>query len=129
MAGQRPRIHWVVANIGGTPGRIVESNATIKISGPTIFEPVPEYDTDTMSMGAPSINPGTFVEFTKCHDEELRDCQTDAMALLQSHSYLIGYIRYEDDAGVLRYMAFCRRYNRMRRRFEMVDDPNYEYGD
>jgi hypothetical protein len=127
--GRPLKIEWIVANIGGTPGTITESNATVKLSGPKILEPIPEYSDEKTSMGSLTVEPGTGVPLAQFDSESLREWQDDAHAAGQAFVYFIGYIQYADGIGVRRYMAFCRRYNRQTRRFEVVDDPNYEYGD
>ena len=55
--------------------------------------------------------------------------QFDAITTGNGKLFLIGYVVYEDDAGVRRHMAFGREYDRTSRRFRIIDDPNYEYGD
>lgn len=127
--GRPLKVEWIVANIGGTPGTITESNATIRISGPRILEPIPEWSNETDSMGNVRVLPGAGLTFIKFSDQDLVEWEDDAQSVLQAFTYFMGYIQYRDEIGILRFMAFCRRYNRQTRRFDIVDDPNYEYGD
>jgi hypothetical protein len=39
----------------------------------------------------------------------------------------MGWIRFEDQRGVIREMGFCRRWDASERRFVIVDNPDYEY--
>jgi hypothetical protein len=41
--------------------------------------------------------------------------------------WLMGDILYRDTNAIVHRMAFCRRYNPDTKRFEIEDDPDYEY--
>ena len=43
--------------------------------------------------------------------------------------YVLGWVEYADDAGAIRMMGFCRKYNFLTERFERYADPDYEYDD
>jgi hypothetical protein len=43
--------------------------------------------------------------------------------------YLIGDITFDDENGVSRRIGFCRRYDSRNKRFDIWNDPNYEYAD
>jgi hypothetical protein len=55
--GKPLKVQWIVANIGGTPGKIIDSNCTILIRGAKILEPIPEYDGQN-AMGSVTVEPG-----------------------------------------------------------------------
>ena len=46
---------------------------------------------------------------------------------VKENFFLIGWIEYLDEAGQARKAGFCRRYNFHTQRFEIEEDPDYEY--
>lgn len=43
--------------------------------------------------------------------------------------YVMGWVEYKDGLGVTRRATFCRRYEAFSRRFQSIDDADYEHGD
>jgi hypothetical protein len=43
--------------------------------------------------------------------------------------FLFGYVRYRDKAGTVREMGFGRKFNPTTDRFDLLNDPEVEYGD
>jgi hypothetical protein len=122
-------IQFIVANIGVSPGTIVESNATIFISRQGVLPAIPQYSMETNSMGHPTIHPGpgfpekamTLMPVTHLDYDRVFGGQSGRL-------YLIGYIVYDGEAG-RQHMAFGREYHLGTQRFGPVADPNYEYGE
>jgi hypothetical protein len=122
-------IQFVVANIGVSPGDIIESNATIFVLRQGTLPAIPEYSEDINSMGMSTIEPGpgqpvkAFTVMPLTHLDYDRVFDADRGRL-----YLIGYIAYDGESG-RQHMAFGREYDNATKRFQVVDDPNYEYGE
>lgn len=47
----------------------------------------------------------------------------------RSDLVVVGRLAFSDDNGVTRYLGFCRRYDAAKQRFEVMDEPDYEYAD
>jgi hypothetical protein len=132
------QIKYVVANTGGTPAHVTESNLTVapidRIEGklPTF----PPYSKKRDSLGCFTVEPGEYKEELLKLDampdtERLRMLR--AMRRGGSDTtgkvYCLGFIQYRDDVGTKRRTAFCLHYDVQTDRFDRVDDPNYEYAD
>lgn len=131
--GQIAEIQFIVANVGDTPGTIIESNATIQIYRDGGRAPqIPLYSDDTASMGTPSIKPGPGLPIKVTSNflitEELYKAVYPDAGFISGALYLIGYIVYAGADGVHRHYTFGRRFDPARHRFAIMDDPNYEYG-
>jgi hypothetical protein len=126
----RVRVQWIVANIGASPGKIVESNATLRFyEGP--LPAIPNYDNDTASMGNMEIHSGVSAPINKTFAFNAENWfsyfanEKDGGG--PNGLYFFGYVLYEDGLKRLRHMAFCGRYDPKTERFVSVGDPNYEH--
>jgi hypothetical protein len=126
-------IEYVVVNKGVSKAKIVESNTTILYDAEANrFPAIAPYSDETSAIGNIQIEGGGSYPFTHNDNERILSQiipvpgrrQMTGLDLL-----FIGYIVYEDDIGIRRQTAFCRRYNHATDRFSIVDDPEYEYAD
>jgi hypothetical protein len=126
--GRPVAIEFTIVNTGDADAILLESNATIAI-GPGLPD-LPIYDGDRLFLLRSVFPSGRINPVTKIRDIPLMPNEYDAVYPKgYSSIYLFGFIRYEHGAGNIRTFAFCRRFERMERRFKVVDDPNYEYSD
>lgn len=133
-ANEHATVQYIVANVGDTPGRIVESNATIRIYRAGGRTPqIPEYSDETSSMGNLTVSPGPGlplkVDSIYRITEELWDAVYPTPSEVGGAMYVIGYIVYRGADDVLRHYTFGRKFDPSSTRFAIMNDPNYEYGD
>jgi len=68
-------------------------------------------------------------------DSETATAQTDPISDLQlerigqTRLYVMGWIEYQDGLANKRVTAFCRFWYESYARFQITDDPDYEYSD
>jgi hypothetical protein len=128
--GEPILLQFIVANVGGSPAHILESNFTIMAGTITDLPAIPPYtDFGNEFLGTPTFESGTSKPFTA----------TDPGAIVPSDKTriydgglryrLLGYIQYRDDSGNIRRTAFCREKKPTQHRFLTVNDPDYEYED
>jgi hypothetical protein len=134
-----------IVNIGNTAGDITWVNYSSVILPTGINLPQrPPYDEEpfgpemriTRFRCGVRLPSGVTYARTVCDGLILDDTQIRAILWAESQLYLVGTIEYVDAAGV-RQTAFCRRliYNRIppenqdTGRFEVFNDPDYEYED
>jgi hypothetical protein len=139
-------IEYQVVNIGETEARVIQSNVTIwTYSQPDWFASwTPRYDASgNDAMGQFTLENGRSRELTRLGGDRLvnrlESLQLSLKALkigsgdwLKASTtpiFFYGYIRYEDSDGRQRRTAFYRRYDPEKRRFVIIDDPDYEYED
>jgi hypothetical protein len=117
-----------ITNVGGSRAILVERNA-ILVAVPEEWTEFPQYPPasaindervlesgDGLTADANITHPLT--------DPSGKDIQSGALIL-----FLYGFVRYRDDAGVIREMGFGRRFNPKTNRFHPLNDPEVEYGD
>jgi hypothetical protein len=119
---------YMIVNTGSNDGVVTEMNQTIvyqegkRLTGPLTNEP------DTMRRVSISLAPGEF-EYVYFSDDVPADefhRQVLANAIPVS---IFGFVTYTDVLGKIRRTGFFRNYNVRSRRFEAMDDPEYEYTD
>jgi hypothetical protein len=130
------KIQYIVANVGRGNATIFEGNATVKeMDNP--LPAIPPFDDDgnfpiELHLAAGESMPLTVqIDFTGPIITQIRLGETAnaAQGDEAGNVHFFGYIQYRDNIGVVRRTAFCRRYDIRTRRFNFVDDPDYEYGD
>jgi hypothetical protein len=122
-------IQFIVANVGVSPGKIVESNATIHVLRQGTLPAIPPYSDSFNSMGNPTVDPGPGIPEKAMTVMPVTDHEYDRVfGAPRGRLYLIGYIVYDGEAG-RQHMAFGREYDNGTKRFGPVTDPNYEYGE
>ena len=122
-------IEFIVANIGVSSGTIVESNATIYILRHDTLPGIPPYSEGLNDMGNPTIEPGPGLPGKAITLMPVNFVDYDRVFGAQrGRLYLIGYMVYDGKSG-RQHMAFGREYDLGTKRFHVVDDPNYKYGE
>jgi hypothetical protein len=125
----KEEIRYTIVNKGESPATIVSVNLAAFTQSPRIPLPaVPTYNVPTTFVKPIVLNPGTSVRLTYYAKKPLDRTLLLPGVLLQV-LFFLGYMDYKDDNRIPRRIAFCRRYNAETRRFEVVDDPDYEYAD
>lgn len=120
------RYEW--ANIGGTSAFLFEHNSTVLIADE--LPPVPDYAQGRKDEHDPiRLGTGQFTVTSGQSAIPLLKPQIDEIGAGVTGLFLYGYIRYKDEAGTEWLTAFCRRYNHIAKRFERVDDPDFDYVD
>jgi hypothetical protein len=125
----KSEIRYTIVNKGGSPATIVTVNLASFTQSPRIPLPaVPTYDLPETFVKPIVLNPGTSARLTY---DAVKPTERTAIlpGFLPESLYFLGYMDYKDDNHIPRRIAFCRRYNAETRRFEVVDDPDYEYAD
>lgn len=130
-----PKIQFIVANVGGSCARIIESNATFaEIDG--ILPAIPPYsiELDTIKSIVREAGQSDPPETLIIEGDKLRGLVRNWNKKFITNSensqlYFFGYIQYRDDVDIIRRMTFCRQYNARTKRFTEVNDPEYEYSD
>lgn len=124
-------IQFIVANVGGSPAYIFDSNSTVLATDNWDLPAMPPYqDYGNDRIGRHTLPSGTSVSITVDGKgpppiKDLTMLRKDRIRIL-----LLGYIQYRDDSGNIRRTAFCRQMGEHDPpRFSAVTDPDYEYGD
>jgi hypothetical protein len=124
----------VIVNIGGSKAKIIDSRYRIYFTKGTLPVDIleegykgdlllPEQVLDIGESCATPISDTIIMEPEGPDGVDLREFQRGNWVI-----YVIGQIRYQDEAGSDRFMGFCRRWGDDGR-FRAVDDPDYEYED
>jgi hypothetical protein len=77
--------------------------------------------------GPLAIGAGSIAQVTENKPLDSKDL--DDIEYNRKWLHVVGTVVYEDNLGVMRTMGFFRYYDPVRRRFRVVDDPEYEYQD
>jgi hypothetical protein len=128
--GEPIQIEWAVVNVGNTPAKIIEGNATHLVGGQSFNARTP-YSSERNNMTGIALIPGGAYTFVLQADgvDVQNPAQLDIISRGGMVIYFFGFIMYQDDIGNVRRTAFCRRYDPIVGRFRLVDDPDYEYTD
>ncbi len=134
IATHRPklRVHtvfWIGDQIECTVGNIGESTATIKarsLAAKILKEPLHGILPYGESLlGEKTIECGVSITQQLPFDTEKT---FDAVLPNRNEAlHFFGYIDYSDSNGILRRVAFCRRYNIETQNFTVVQNEDYEY--
>ena len=129
-----------LANIGGSRAVNIEFNVgwfvwrTLPSENPAAAPMVSGILTDhdgtaDTPITRASIQEGgwRFIETVKADHRNIPNIQPHYLWQDGGDDYITGRVRYEDESGLPRVTAFCRRLNKDTGRFEPVDDPDYEY--
>jgi hypothetical protein len=87
------------------------------------------YETDTADFhdGPLSVGEGMkkrIQDKTSLAPSDLADIEKKKVVL-----HVVGHVAYSDRAGITRQTGFFRYYDAEKRRFRVIDDPEYEYQD
>lgn len=125
-------IECQVVNAGGTDAFIVESNCTISArrEAPDALPMLPPYSDQLDSFKIKEgVLPAGLALMYQSSTTILHSRHDDLVAQGQINLYAFGYISYKDQRGNLYRTGFCRRYNYSKKRFEIVENPDYEHTD
>jgi len=129
------KIEYIVANIGGTPAYVTESNLTLVVPEGEL-PAFPPYNNEHDSLGCFSVEPGeqthramtlhreTDIWRFRMLRQEVQGGNTSSGKL-----FCLGFLQYRDEIGTSRRTAFCRRYEARTQRFDRIDNSDHEYVD
>ena len=135
-------IRICIANSGGSPAKVVESNLTfaeekdfsdgLKI----ILPPFPRYSAEGLSFGSFPITAGQHINRDIKLSEEMsaafgwrENLRTNDREVPYAAIFWWGFVRYEDSGGVNRTTGFGFRYDVKADRFSRMSEPEYNYSD
>ena len=121
-------ISYRVINSGETNANILQLNGTIMFVNGEL-PPVPEYDPEKTARMAPApgegLASGQWIENITSTGWDMNQNTMDMLSA--TGVFLVGFVRYSDESGTVREMAFGRHHNRGR--FTRMKDEEYEYAD
>jgi hypothetical protein len=129
-SGRPIKIRYVIANVGASRAKIVESHIETQRITDDILRPLQPIEGDNTAVGDALLEPGQLI-FRECQStlswqDFINEIYgTDGSIKL----YFRGFVVYTDWNGLKRRTAFCRQYDFGARRFRIIDDPDYEYAD
>jgi len=126
-------VRYVIANIGAGNARIVESWVEVQFSRDRRLWPLQPTD-GANPIGDTLIKPGSHVFREQGSTVSMLSLSAGRQILQSGHHpvqtvFFRGFILYLDDNLVRRRTAFCRVWNWETNRFDVVNDPDYEYAD
>ncbi|MDP3719336.1 MAG: hypothetical protein Q8T13_16365 [Acidobacteriota bacterium] len=123
----------LIANTGTTKATLIKAHAEWLFAKHLPMEnPVSKVhhpDQDPAVMGAGAIRTINMGEFSFDFDGHLTIFGEGEPHPRAPKIFVIGYVKYKDDLGILRRTYFGRQFDRVKRRFIEVDHPAYEYAD
>ena len=140
-SGNHSEVCYRIVNIGEADATIRALHRVVELSATGRLRPLqPEGDTSpighiTLVNGA-TIADSCSVGLSAKRLSTMRGAEvtqhslpTDDGDMPRPGLYFRGIIEYSDTAGTIRRMGFCRRYDYVRERFIIVEDPDFEYSD
>jgi hypothetical protein len=120
-----------IVNVGGTAARLVEVHCEIYWPDAGVMTLPMERPYEGQNPSAPNLRtklqPGQSWPLTFGSYSMIGGTESDQILAGHRMIYVLGYVAYRDELGIERRTAFCRKYDHIRRRFFMVDDPDYEH--
>ncbi|WP_184223356.1 hypothetical protein [Granulicella aggregans] len=122
---------FYIGNSGGTDAKIREVLCIVHLEGGDNLAGERPYEGMIGSAEDTVLHPGSSIPYffrmenPLTHDEAYRL----AMSMETLKMHVMGKVVYVDELGIVRTTHFCRRYIPARRRFEPVDNPDYENAD
>ncbi len=121
---QKVHVNFTITNVGGTTATVTDAGAAIVFVQsslpPDVMFAKRSVTNVTLRSGEASSWPASSA--TNLTALELSSFYQGATKLV-----CVGYLTYKDDFGTIRNSGFCRQYDLPRRRWEIVNDPDYEY--
>jgi hypothetical protein len=125
---EQAMIRFTIVNVGGSDAKLISSLGLAEF---LTFnnQPVPNYLGGSAIIEAPkTFQPGATEEGTILLNKQSPDIVLEMLAR-EKALHAFGHISYVDILDNMRTTAFCRRYIVGRERFDILDDPDYEYED
>jgi hypothetical protein len=116
-------------NIGGSRARLIEVHCQVfwPNAGEHTLPMERPYEGQEPAPYRVPLESGESTPITFGSDRLIGARESDEILSGMRDIYVLGNIAYADNRGVIRRTAFCRKYDRARRRFVAVDDPDYEH--
>jgi hypothetical protein len=123
-------IEFTVTNIGGSVAHITKRVSKLEFFENHFLPPIPPYDDKMADNKELKVSPGQHHTFSVSIARSLEYgfviMGTDDIV---REVYFFGYLRFRDEVGLVRSIGFCRQYDPISKRFNVVNDPDYEYAD
>jgi len=128
--GKPLQIEWAVVNTGDTPSKIVSGNASLLVID-HLFDARTPYSDEPDNMKGITLAPGGAYTFIMQDDRIVFENPSKWHCIINKEKilYFYGFITYQDDIGIERRTAFCRKYDPAVKKFVIVNDIDYEYND
>jgi hypothetical protein len=133
-----PAIHYSLVNEGGSSAHVVSCTVMHWLAETGQHLPsVPPHLTRPVDDAPFTLKPGEIrVMYCDTPKPELRRLMLSSPReaggpgfAQQRRFWVTGLVIYGDESGGMYHKGFGRQYNPANRRFEAIDDPDYEYGD
>jgi hypothetical protein len=122
---QKLQVSFTVTNKGGTTATITETGAAVlviessQIPGDVAFV--------RRAITSVGLRSGEASHWPVSSAANLTAAESNLLWQGSAKIVSIGYFTYRDDFGTVRNSGFCREYDMARRRWSVVNDPDYEY--
>lgn len=118
-----------IVNIGATRARVFEIHCRVFWPGAGVMTLPMErpYEGEEPMQFRVELIPGQSEPISFSSYSMLGEQESDQVLRGARNIYVLGNVAYQDDSGVIRRTAFCRKYDHARGRFFAVDDPDYEH--
>jgi hypothetical protein len=132
MKGTLIDSQFQLVNTGGSAAIVLDSNATLYVTNsmPLPMQPMDCYqrEGDDFLIKGTKLMPGVAYPIKRS-----TNLSADAQVGLLNQGilwlYALGFVQYADSLGLIHRTAFCRVFNRGTRRFDKVDNPDYEHAE
>lgn len=118
-------------NVGGTEAHLFEAHCEVYWTNPGVATLPMERPYEGKNPNIPILNidlpPGISTPLNFASDRLLGGNESDQINSGSLFIYVLGFVAYTDELGIMRRTAFCRKYNYGRGRFFATKDPDYEH--
>jgi hypothetical protein len=121
---QKVQVNITVTNKGGTSATVIETGGAIAITQSLL---PPDIQFAKRSITNVTLRSGEAMNWPVSSAANLTAAEANALRQGTTRIVCVGYFTYRDDFGTIRNTGFCRQYDFARRRWAVLDDPDYEY--
>ena len=122
-------VRFRILNVGSSGTVLIERNAILVASHQQRGRPFPEYPVGSAISNALRLQSGAALTAEARFVNPSMDPSEENIRSGASLLFLFGYVRYRDEAGVIRETGFGRQFDPEINRFHPLNDPEVEYGD
>lgn len=121
---QRVQVNITVSNKGGTTATVTETGGAIVFAQSVL---PPDVAFSKRAITNVTLRSGEATNWPISSAANLTAAEANALWQGTTKIVCVGYFTYKDDFGTIRNSGFCRQYDLARRRWSVVEDPDYEY--
>ncbi len=124
-------VRYTITNTGGSPAKVTHLLADSVYPEEGGLPAIARFRDGNAFTESFSLQPGQHREVTSEIPKNVSDYVRFLRSVGQGATdlYFTGYLRFADELGLSRSYGFCRKYNPNLKRFEIVDNPDYEFAD